>query len=446
MTSQTTRRTRGRTAAVALLLLPALACENPLGVENPNNLVEEDLDNPAAVPALVNGTQGTVSRTLNGLLATYSTTTDELRAIGSRDAWRQLERGNVEQPGNEFTDAVYTAASEARFMADKAVAAAERFDGEGTLADRSHLARAYLFAGITYTMIADFYDDFVLAPEAGDAVPPVGPDNMGQLYDRAVQLLSEGITVAGEIGSSTVEARLLAQRARTLHSRAVWDLLNPSGATPSDPLVADAQAVQDARDALAMVGATSDWEYQFTFNATTVGGGPTSAASEVNERGALAIGSAYVYANVADPSVIDSIRLEDPVDSIPDPRIQEKLDVFLTNGQFAPYTVVSARELHLIVAEAELAQNGDTQAFRDEINAVRGLSGLSDYTGQVPAPDILKHERRVNLFLENRRLHDLYRFGETAPRWLPQSRAVQDPGTFFPISLTEILSNPEVGG
>lgn len=453
--SSAARPPRGRTAAgtaraavagFALLLLPLAGCDNPLSVENPNNLIEEDLDSPSAVPALVNGSLGTLSQTLIGIQATYSTASDELWAIGSRDAWRQLHRGHLSQPGNEFTDAVYVAASEARYMADRAVEAAERFDAEGTLGNRTHLARAYFFAGVTYTMIPDFYEDFVIPSAPGEEAPPVGEENMRQLYDVAVQHLTDGIAVAGEVGNSALEARLVAQRARTLHSRAVWDLLNPPGGAPAEPLVADAGAVQDAEQALAMVGPTSDWEYQFTFTPTTVGGGPTSAASEVNERGALAIGEDYVVADVADPSDIEAVRLEDPIDGIPDPRIQAKLDVFLTNGQFAPYTVISARELHLIVAEADLAQ-GDMSGFEDHINAIRvDMDGLTAYGGQIPALDMLKHERRVNLFLENRRLHDMYRFGEQSSLWQPQSDAVQRPGTLFPISLTEILSNPQVDG
>lgn len=434
-------------AALGLLLVPLIAgCDNPLDVDNPNTLVEEDLDDPSAVPAVVNGAQGTLSRTLNGALATYAVTAGELRAIGSRDAWRQLNFGNLADPANEFTEDVYAAMSEARFMADRAVRVAEKFDGEGTLQDRGDLARAYLYAGILYTALGDFYDDFVIPENPTDPAPPIGEENMRQMYDRAVQHLTSGIAVARETGNETLEARLLAQRARTQQFRAMWDLFNPPGSTPSDPLVASSEAAQDAEAALALVGPTSDWEFQFTFTPTTVGGGPSSAAFAVNERGSLAIGNTYVDSDQADPSKILAISLEDPIDGVPDPRIRAKLDVFLTNDQFAPFTVVSARELHLIVAEARLAQ-GDVAGFREHVNAVRvEMDGLTGWDGQIPALEMLKHERQANLFLENRRLHDLYRFGEQALLWSPTSVAANRPGTFFPISLTEIRSNPQVSG
>lgn len=438
---------RSLARGLALLAVPLLAgagCENPLDVENPNNLIEDDLNNPAAVSAVVNGSQGTVSGTLNGMLATHSSATGELRPIGSFDAWRELARGNLGNPGNLFTQGVYSAASESRYMADRAVAAAETFDAEGSLGNRNLLARAHLYAGITYTMIPDFYENFVIPDAPTEPAPAVGEENMGQLYDRAIQHLTDGLAVARELGNATLEARLLAQRARARQSKAIWGMLNPPGSSPGDPLVDDAQAVQDAQAALEIVGPSSDWEFQFTFTPTTVNG-PTSAAFQVNERGGLAIGESYVIADLADPSKVQGVRIQDPIDEIPDPRIQDKLDVFLTN-EFAPYTVVSARELHLIVAEARLAE-GDMAGFREHVNAIRvGLDGLTAYEDQIPALQMLRHERQVNLFLENRRLFDLYRFGEQASSWQPNSHAVQRPGTFFPISLTEIQSNPEVGG
>src|SRR5439155_5955177 len=119
---------------------------------------------------------------------------------------------------------------------------------------------------------------------------------------------------------------------------------------------------------------------------------------------------------------------------------------------YGPLTVVSARELYLILAEAGLAA-GDTLStagqFAVNINAVRALNGLPAYdpaNAAHPRPlDMLKYERKVNLFLQGRRLHDLYRFGERADLWqatTPVSETVSAPGTFFPITQIELLANP----
>ncbi|MDZ7694359.1 MAG: hypothetical protein U5K69_25090 [Balneolaceae bacterium] len=54
---------------------------------------------------------------------------------------------------------------------------------------------------------------------------------------------------------------------------------------------------------------------------------------------------------------------------------------------------------------------------------------------------MLEHSRRVNLFLQGRRLADHYRFGSSSPEWAPNQ---DEAGTFFPITITEIRANPNI--
>lgn len=65
--------------------------------------------------------------------------------------------------------------------------------------------------------------------------------------------------------------------------------------------------------------------------------------------------------------------------------------------------------MHLIIAENALA-NGDEATFAAHINKIRALDGLTEYTDQIDAQDLLEHSRRVNLFLQGRRISDHYRF------------------------------------
>jgi hypothetical protein len=99
--------------------------------------------------------------------------------------------------------------------------------------------------------------------------------------------------------------------------------------------------------------------------------------------------------------------------------------------------------MHLILAEAALAA-GNTDDFATHINAVRAVDGLSPYTGQIAALDMLKHERRTALFVTGVRLLDMYRFGITDPLWHPNSDVVGRPGTLLPITCIEANSNPEI--
>lgn len=445
---------------LALAVLTTAACEDPFDVDNPNNATETQLDDPASAPALVNGAQAAVSRAASVIAAPYSVTTDELTWIGSRDAWNQMNFGRHDDPNNEFSDDAFDWVAQGRFMADRAIDRASTFDGEGTLEDRTDLARAYLYGGIIYTMIGDVYDDYVLPSSPTEEGTPVGAEDMSSVYDQAISYLTEGLTVARAEGATELEYRLLAMRARAHHARAVWDLLNPAGSTPADPLVEVQAAVDDARAVLDAVG--DDWMYRFTYNSATVpqsGNVPgfINVGFQVNQRGELQIGPDYVEIDPEDPTDIinendipgSGIILLDPIDDVPDPVVGAAIGEFIDAAEFAPFTVTSAREMHLIIAEDALAGGDDSGSgeFASHVNAVRSLDGLSDYTGpgQIDPVTLLEHERRVNLYLQVRRLADHYRFGSPSSNWLSGSAALGTPGTFFPISISEIRSNPNVG-
>jgi hypothetical protein len=98
--------------------------------------------------------------------------------------------------------------------------------------------------------------------------------------------------------------------------------------------------------------------------------------------------------------------------------------------------------MHLILAEDALVR-GDNAAFSTHINAARAWGGLSDWTAGsgVSQEDILIHERQVNLFIMGRRLNDMYRFDIESDMWEPASTAASAPGTFFPITKSEIDAN-----
>ena len=101
--------------------------------------------------------------------------------------------------------------------------------------------------------------------------------------------------------------------------------------------------------------------------------------------------------------------------------------------------------MKLIIAEVALANN-QTAAFESAINAIRSAYLLPNWTpaSGVSALDILKHERTVGLFMQGRRLADLYRFGLKADQWVAISDASKRVGCFFSISSSERLSNPKV--
>lgn len=76
---------------------------------------------------------------------------------------------------------------------------------------------------------------------------------------------------------------------------------------------------------------------------------------------------------------------------------------------------------------------------------VRELGGLPRYDPESDAVsplEMLKHERKVNLFMMGRRLHDLHRFGEVSSKWADSSPVATTPGTVFPVADSETDTNP----
>lgn len=430
---------RASAAALTLTLaLGATACSNVFDVENPNDLSQAALDVPTGAVAAVNGAEATVSRGYSDLLLATAVPTDELTWTGTYDAGNELDHGFLANTANEFTDNEGAPTfNEGRFMADEAIRLLEKHDAASELRDRNLLARSYLYGGIIYSVIPDWFDDFVIS-DRRTAAPPIGTANMSQLYDKAIDYFTRGVAVAQATGKKDLETAMLAGRARAHHAKAVWGTLNPVGTVPANPLINNAAAVADARAALALAG--NDWKYQFKYSASTIG---SQIGSWINSRQEFRVDTAYGVPNTPKTRVT-AVQLLDPIGRVPDATLQAQLTALgmlaATTELYPPQTVLSGVELRLILAEAALASN-DLPGFTTEINAVRALSGKPPFSGQVSARDLLVHERRVNLFMQGRRLLDMYRFGIRDPRWLEASDAVQTPGTLFPITDREIRSN-----
>lgn len=163
--------------AVALVLIAggAAGCDSIFEVDNPNDLVQEDLEQPTASTALVNGAEATVARGLADIVLAISVPSDELTWRGTYDAGRELDAGFLSNPTNEFSNAeAWGTFAMGRFMADEAVRLMERWQAEGTLRDPSHLARAYLYSAIAYVAAADYWDSYVIS-DRHEAAPPAKP-------------------------------------------------------------------------------------------------------------------------------------------------------------------------------------------------------------------------------------------------------------------------------
>ena len=440
MSAQTSFR-RLRAAAAAAAVIAAAGCSGVLDVDNPNNVLEEALDNVASAEQQANGVLASLTRMLANIEAPYGVATDELDWIGSREGWRGLEEGSIGNPNNEFTDAAFPYVGEARFLADETIARLDKFrvDSAGRDATtqtrvRTALANTYLYGAIVYSTIADTFDDFPVGSTRRQGGRAVGEANMVQLYDTATAYLDRALPFAA---NAEARYRILATRARTKHARAVWGLVNPKGSpVPANPYVNNAGANADALAALAVQG--GDALYRVNAPAANLAG-TLQVFFEVNQRLESRVGTAY---GTLVGGTFEAVR--DPISGAPDPALARLVTDFRTSGQQGNVYLTSNRELRLILAEAALSA-GNTAEFTTQINALRALDSKPAYAGQVTADALLRHERKVNLWMQRRRLSDLYRFGERVAQWRADPNfesAFSTRGLFFPIPVIELQSNP----
>ncbi|MCB0491423.1 MAG: hypothetical protein KDC93_03315 [Cyclobacteriaceae bacterium] len=428
-----------------LLAFTVFSCNDILDAENPNSLVESDLSNPAAARPMANGSQATVTRAIANLLTPYSISSDEMVWSGSRDDWQQLNFGQLSDFENEFTDAAFAYTGEARWWADEVITRIEAFQTDGLLnaGDELALARAYLYGATIYITIADMYTDFVFSDKL-ESGPAIGPANMNGLYDTAISYLTKAVA----LNQSGLTGQLQGMLARAHWSKEAWSKARARNAATA--LINNAAAVAAANAALT----AGNVAYVLDVDSSTpdvINGLPIG--SEVNDRKEQRLSDAYIIVDpVTNNSVnkissgdpTESISLLDPIDGIPDPVLYKTVVDFVTAQLYPDFTQTSEREMYLILAEAALAAN-DVPGFTTNINLLRAMNTelspwVDEITSGVSAQDLLIHERRVNLYLQGRRLIDHYRFDDPSPYWIPSSDAM-NAVTFFPIGISEVRAN-----
>jgi starch-binding outer membrane protein, SusD/RagB family len=430
------RRAGGPRLLGALALMAAVGvagCDSLLDVENPNNVAQEDVEQPQALTAMVNGAanRGAVAHAF--VIRMSTTVSDETTQTGSWDAARDMNNGNLRDPGNADVNDGFNDAAVGRWMADETLALAQNFEQEG-LARPADVMDAFLYAGLARLLIADNFEDFVYSNRTQSG-PPIGTDNMGQVYDQALDLFTSMRTRAQAAQDTERQLQAAALIARTHWSKALWQKMHPRGNVPGDPLVNSSAAVSAVQDFFAL-NPPADWRFSQEYG---TGSQQNTLSNWVNTRREIRPSDRHIIATAG--SGVQEVILEDPIDGIVDPALSRRIWEVVDAVNWAPIPMVSTREMHLILAEAALAA-GSTGEFENRINAVRALEeGLSPYTGQLPALDMLIHTREVNLYLQGRRLMDQYRFGIQSATWLPSSDAVTRPGSFFPIGEEERQTN-----
>lgn len=445
----------GRRVAALGVALSLAACD--LQVVNPGKIKSTDLEDPRLVHAVVIGAVSDVGYAalvpgLGGVFTMASLLSDELVMSGTRQGPKSLSDGMVRDDYSEAQD-WWGYLARSRWTTENAVARAERLVEDPS--SDPDIALASLFAGFANRIGGDNFCHTVI--DKGPLEPPA------KSFERAVEYFTKAIDVGMAAGVDSIVTAAYGGRAQAYMMLGEWD-----------------KAVEDARKVptefrLSIHNSSSgrNLNYYWSYTRGSVKN-YTSWGTPFVDWGVDYTGDR----NVGDPRVI--VEPERNPDGTPVLGPDNRRPIIKQRkytGTTSPVALVKGSEMRLIAAEAELIE-GNWQAAIDSINALRsrlnqsppsawGANRLKPVSASNidEAWEVLMRERGLELWLEGRRLADYRRWAQTPGKEkVPFTRVRQaadspDPNDdprvsvyqvnnelCLPISLTEKLANPNIGG
>jgi hypothetical protein len=412
MTSISTRVLRG----LALLgVATSVACSDFLNVEDPGRYTDEALNSPAALNAVANGVEADMQGQYDDFASFHGLLSDELMHTGTWVQWDDMDTGKL-GPAIGTDNGVHSSLIQRITAAKKAQ---ERF--ATVLADSANrsVVMARMIATEGWVNLLMGMHACESPKEAGGAVVP---DT--EMYDIAISVLTNAITVAKAANSVEYERFATAGRARA-------NLF----ANKLDAALADAKTIPDT----------------YVYNAKFSDTGTNNNLSAFTYRTRLKAGGL----DQRRWATIDTIAgfMRDPATGELDKRVAvtragngaDNVKKFYAQEKFKNLSddiaMTSGWEMRLIEAEVYMKKNDFTNALA-MINKVRANAGLAPVTGttQAQIQTHLLNERFAQLFLEGHRATDIARFGLTATV-LGTGRAIK-----FALTTDEINLNPTIAG
>ena len=395
---------------VALIIASSTACD--LGVTNPGPVNDSALNNTAADDAIVNGMGRSLSLALGYIAYTGGIISKEIVAAGSNNVAlfgvSLKQRAGLLDPGLQETNDHWRFAQQARWVAEDGVRRMRSTLG-ADFAKSPLAAQALVHAG---------FADRLLGENMCTGIIDGGPAESRTVYfTHAEAEFTEALTVGAAAGNTNLVNAARAGRA----SVRVW-LNNWSGAA------SDAALVPAGFSYKAIYSSLEQAQYNRIYWAN--GNQPNRSHSVV--------GTFYesYYKTTNDPRTPWSTNPAFPRGT------GNVLWYFQTkyDKTSSPINLVSSREMRLIIAES-LLRTGDWQGAMSLINSLRADVSVPPWpaTSIAEAWTALGRERGIELWLEGRRLGDLF-------RW----KADKVPGTFedmtgrdtcFPVGVSESDTN-----
>jgi hypothetical protein len=405
------------------LAVVATGCD--FEVINPGPIQEVFLEEQLAQPAVVNGMGRALAQGLNWLAYTGAAVTREIHPAGSTAAFgisNDWSAGRLLATDRDL-NTHWQQASRARWLAESGLARIEQ-TGPAT---PQVLTQAQLWAGYSNRLMGEHYCEAVID---GGSVQP-----RNEFLTRAEQFFTQAATgSSGNLRLAALAGRASVRLHLGKYQEAAADAQQiPIGFTYQIPYFSVGS--DDQRNRIAWAGAGTPYRAHTLWNTVYENIG----RSNQNPGGDPRVTFNYTPGQTGDAAIQCCGRVpfkqqrKHPADS-------------------APINLASGREMRLIQAEALLVA-GNAAGALTLINEVRAYSEQPalEAAGGEAVWTILKRERGMELWLEGRRIGDMYRW-EAANR--PGAYGVLErPGTSsnlarqdlcFPIPPTEQETNPNV--
>ena len=394
-----------RTMPAAAIALAALLGGCDFKVTNPGPLLDADLNNASAIPALVNGMGGDLSNAIGNYLTRGSLAALELRHSGNFAAERRFAAGTI---GPEDVNGDWARLHTARYVAEAGLVRMKTVLGTA-FETNANTPRAYLYAGYANRFLGENVCNAVY--DGGPALPN------SSHFVRAESLFTRALTISRALNNTALTNAALAGRAQVYADQGKWT-----------------EAAADA----ALVPTT--FRHNAVFSLNTTRENMDLAAQTITRREVTVWNTVWVTdrdTRVLYDTVKTGTTITKGQDGATNFFRQKK---YLTLGD--PVALAKGTEMLLIRAEAALRANDVTNAMLF-INQGRTAATLAPLTATtIDAAYVhLMRERGAVLWLEGRRLFDL-------KRWLAEGRntTLQGRSTCIPISLEERGANPNVTG
>ena len=372
-------------SCIASLGLAALVGGCQLDVTNPGPIQADNLNDPKALTAVVNGAGRDLAEALNWVAYTGAAVAREIFPAGSTGSFgitpRQQAGTLADDDGNDW----WNQAQRARWTAEDAVERVKRVAGPSATSSAT-LAQALIWAGYANRLLGENFCDGVI--NSG----PLEPSTI--YFERAEANFTEAITVATAANNTALVNAATAGRASVRLDR--------------NNLAA---AVADA------AGIANTFAYRMPYFTTDLDQYNRLFWASANQpyRAHTVWNTFYddYRKTTKDPRVPFDSSLTVLVGDAAVGNLGRVRWYFQTkyNAQTSPINLATGWEMRLIEAEAKLVGNDVTGAMT-LVNEHRVSLGLAPWTAAnaTEAWTALKRERGIELWLEGRRLNDFRRW------------------------------------